>query len=579
MAEVEKWLRINDRPLISTPSSGYPGVNALRLGVTPPSCPPELNLYELYVPIMASNWTVFRGLMHKDALALVTSQRFVMRSEANTSPPVADKGVYVNLSMLPPQPLTGVNGASDLYLITLVDGRYFGGSVRSSLITPFITDLTVNAWGNYLSYTIPDATDDFFANEFLITQDGVTGVFPSTVYGRPEIDSDLFGQFTDAGVLTDAALNSCGLVLVADVRPGTGAVPGSSRQYATLKWSAANTFAQAARAASEREAGGVMYTTHPAAPFLPSSVTTTFPDWCDGLGYVNPFKFGPNLRPHGGSGTYGSQYFINVTSTSLGSPYSSLPIKVSDNYYQGFVINSTAKAVYDTLPFSGQVPANFSALQQLAIQLAKDFYDSNSTAVSETYRGIIQFDPRAGLNVIYSYWPTPMTRVFRRPLNDSAEEMFHNLDSPGGSGMQINRWKGENWAPVKVTSTGGSFGAYVGYRMFDNDLDPTLWPQKEAVNITCANHETLIIGQMYWARQSNLNPATGNSWIVVHPALSGILPVAQGGTGQSTLTSGQLLAGNGTGPVDSLANTRVSGESLELLLASDRWIAFSKGSF
>lgn len=58
-----------------------------------------------------------------------------------------------------------------------------------------------------------------------------------------------------------------------------------------------------------------------------------------------------------------------------------------------------------------------------------------------------------------------------------------------------------------------------------------------------------------------------------------LVPVKSGGTGRTTLDSGQLIAGAGTSAVDSLSSTRVVGEAIELKLGSDSWIAFSEGSF
>jgi len=58
-----------------------------------------------------------------------------------------------------------------------------------------------------------------------------------------------------------------------------------------------------------------------------------------------------------------------------------------------------------------------------------------------------------------------------------------------------------------------------------------------------------------------------------------LVPVKSGGTGRTTLDSGQLLAGAGTSAVDSLSSTRVVGETIELKIGSDSWIAFSEGSF
>ncbi len=63
------------------------------------------------------------------------------------------------------------------------------------------------------------------------------------------------------------------------------------------------------------------------------------------------------------------------------------------------------------------------------------------------------------------------------------------------------------------------------------------------------------------------------------PPLSPPLAVEDGGTGRDSLTAGQLLAGDGTNDVDSLSNTRVSGESLELKVGTDQWISFGAGSY
>ena len=55
--------------------------------------------------------------------------------------------------------------------------------------------------------------------------------------------------------------------------------------------------------------------------------------------------------------------------------------------------------------------------------------------------------------------------------------------------------------------------------------------------------------------------------------------VSQGGTGATTFTAGQLIAGNGTSALDPLTSTRISGEELELRLGADQWIGFTSGSF
>lgn len=59
----------------------------------------------------------------------------------------------------------------------------------------------------------------------------------------------------------------------------------------------------------------------------------------------------------------------------------------------------------------------------------------------------------------------------------------------------------------------------------------------------------------------------------------GTIGVGGGGTGVTSLPTGQILAGKGADPVDSLADTRASGESLEVKIGTNLWLGFSSGSY
>lgn len=61
--------------------------------------------------------------------------------------------------------------------------------------------------------------------------------------------------------------------------------------------------------------------------------------------------------------------------------------------------------------------------------------------------------------------------------------------------------------------------------------------------------------------------------------VTGTLVVGNGGTGATSFTAGQLLAGNGTSPLDSVTGTRVVSEKLEVKLGTDSWIDWTEGSF
>lgn len=70
-------------------------------------------------------------------------------------------------------------------------------------------------------------------------------------------------------------------------------------------------------------------------------------------------------------------------------------------------------------------------------------------------------------------------------------------------------------------------------------------------------------------------PITGSGTITI----DGTLGVANGGTGATSLTSGSLIVGAGTGSLSAVTNTRVSSGNLQLKLAANSWVDFGEASY
>jgi hypothetical protein len=560
MDRVSRWLKVMELPIIDTPGWPYPGANATRLGVQPPPVPAGVGLYELYVPPKASAWTVFRGLMHKKEVANLSTGIFTFVMSDGTGRAIG------NLALLPPQPLLGLDGAADLYLVTLVDRRYLGNTFlfHPTAVSNFGS---AGTWAGMIGGAADAAT---FGGPVTITNDGISTASPAAVYGTPEIDSDLYAWDGPGGVQADASLDSCGMLLVADM---AGSI---STPYMTLRYDATPGFTAAARAAAapDRAAGGLLWAsdTDPRLGLvLPNVVTVNFPEWCDGVGYANVFRYGANLRSHGGSGGRGACQQITVTAASLGPPYSTLP--VAPTFGNPPSINTTAKAILSELSPSATI-LNTSDLNALATQLAKDFYDrARSGGVCETYRGIVPFDCRAGCYVVYSYWPEPMTRVWGGPINDFCRETFHNIDA-GKSSSAPGLWVARDTAPILILS--GS-GPYVGQRCLDTGSNPVAWPRLETVLVTEMNGAALVVGKIYLCRRSATDPRVADAWTT--DAASGSSSLTVGTTPVSGGTTGGVLYSNGS-TLQSAGNLVIAGagNTPSVQAASGKWVSQSIGS-
>lgn len=184
----------------------------------------EVRVGEFYYPPHASRFACFRGLMHADDVALAMTatgggtspQTFVMNSGDDGRP------VSTNLYLLPPQPVVGVltetAPAGDLFLVTLVDERYFWrekavDTTGFDWFAPAVADDPTSAtlWTDYFA---------LFAAGLAVTIDppvpeispGVPGLWDTDGL-RPPYDSPLRGAGDKAPAVLDLAAASCGLTL------------------------------------------------------------------------------------------------------------------------------------------------------------------------------------------------------------------------------------------------------------------------------------------------------------------------------------------------------------------------------
>ncbi len=161
---------------------------------------PSVKPYSWFYPVGATRWGVFRGLATSSMVkAMLTATggtaagEFVMKMVPKAPGTITDARytVTTDLFMLPPRPLGETRGYDGLYLITLVDERwYWQGTPVSLRVTSRST------WAGLI--------------QDISTALGVSITLPviPPEYGQPEPDSQLWTDSESSPVLLDAiALN------------------------------------------------------------------------------------------------------------------------------------------------------------------------------------------------------------------------------------------------------------------------------------------------------------------------------------------------------------------------------------
>lgn len=626
-AEIDRLYPLeNGREFVTPPVALGPGggLNEWLQPILVPDPPPKL--YQLYWPTGASRWGMFRGLMHKDDFDSGTGQQIFPPFIGAPSDLVMDDGhgskITARMQLLSARPIFGVDGASDLYLVTLVDRRYKwqwmdGGPDVGS----WGTELTAISWDSYINQL----------QTFLQTT--ITWTTPTEEYRKPAIDSPLSSVYVNRALLADAVADTLGCFWCHKF-DGTDEL---------VRHADATTNAKNARQPNRKRAGGIVYDGSIGATEggkqngMPAVVHVAFPWWVpvrslDGEGeYHNRYRhptppydeanwLKEDRRHDATTNVWPNRFYTKgVQWDNLGPPY-------SDIQPQSYTVT-----IYPTMKaeLGPTDPTNKATLDATAERLGKDVMDRLMFCLDEVYNGVVAFDPKGGCDLLVDWLPRPMTRVRRRPPNQYHKHVWlgdgnhrHAVIQDAGflAAGKVNDGKQHfqgipkqfevvsfynrlltgvdptdyildnppSWVtgPISMPNQGQSglqnFGCYYGG---GPGFTPDTANGTNATGVmastfhawnwfSCNSGGTARKGQSgtFFGLQFTGGIFTGQTG-------SSVLTVPQGGTGQSTLVSNRLLAGAGTDPMDSVMNGRTRGEDVDLKAASDSWYGITEASF
>ncbi len=318
-----------------------PAPKLTQLGLPTPLTQPKPKLGDFYYPIGASCWSIFHGIATAEDLAAIEkaiwstgsaympgtpgqadgSGQFVMRDERGS--------VSTRLFLLPPKPIAGSAGEPSVYLITLVDDRYFWQFTYTYPIHCHATGGSDDqgSWSNLINW--------------LMSQTGNGAIHfatPDPVYGVPEPDSALYSDGESVAALLDACASNIGGAVVR-------AFDGT---YAIQRWSDAAAALSANRPVDGNTllGGRVLQAGDKALQaVLPSTIRVLFPYWVafDGEGGLSGFRDSGlyGNRAHARD-SYGQCASITLTLSDLGDPYAGY-----SSFGGAKLLKTTAKAVYD----------------------------------------------------------------------------------------------------------------------------------------------------------------------------------------------------------------------------------------
>lgn len=424
---------------------------------------PEVRIGDWYYPAGAQRFSVFRMLatsLQYAAMLRAVSYRdgaraapaaFVMKNVPKTDIERPDNAYTLStlMYMLPGRPLAEHAGAEGVYLVTLVDERYYW-QYRSVSLAPSVT----STWDDLLTA--------------LASALGVTLSYStiSDSYGRPDPDSQLRCQNENAALLLDAVCANLGLT-VCRLMDGT---------YALRTPSESQTIIDSNRGPYRylrRAAGGDMFTSgqaffagdiQPAQnTILPTTVRVSFPKY---VAYSDPVPHYLNVtdpaKPRGSwfSESYGDTYAVDVPVTSAG------PLAVGMAGVSGVHhVHTTAKAYYasEAGAVSGAAPDNASGLGALALKVAQDYWDTQACGgLDEKYEGTRAWVPEGAHDIIWT-WSVrsrqASTRVMSTHWNYRVQEMQHagtplsglSTVPPGQGGPPVAQTHRDGWAATDFT--------------------------------------------------------------------------------------------------------------------------------
>lgn len=390
---IEKLLHIEDMMECRVQAPYSSTIRVIGLGVSEPSIPRWLGLYKLYVPTGATRFGVFRGLASKGAAKAML--KLTEGDEPDLDPVSASLKIRVSekggdtrtMWLLPPKPMLGVTGETDLYLITLVDKRYFFPLYPANSEPPVGNPSWQEKIDEMLSLA-GIAADTTFGSEI------------EAVYSTPDLDSAIFSPNENLAIILDSCLANVGRVLVS--------VSESSWQI--LTWAEASEELKETKLAlaGKKTAGGQSWEadrlieSQPRRLITPRGVQVSFP------------------------ATDGS-YIKQVLLSDLAEPYASSGSKGSEENLVFFAMRDSAIA-----EDSYTAPTNAVELDDLAEQMARDYYDHIGISTDISFAGISgRANAPHGIDVVSDYL-AGSTRLFGGGLWSHRTD-YNHTGGPSGN--------------------------------------------------------------------------------------------------------------------------------------------------
>lgn len=360
-------------------------VNARSLAVPNYPDPPRPRINALYWPTGAMRWSWFYGIVDTERLDAIISK---VSAASSTDPPRLRIGglgrtehLGTQMYMLPPRKLTSPGGSLDgrnqaLWLLPLVDERYFWQS----------------QYHDYGEKTSSSDWDDLF-DTLSASVTSVGGEFSVnavvSAYGKPPYQ-ELDREYDSVPPLLDSAAHSVGMRVV---RYLDGSVN-------LLNWASSESSLDGNRRPSSEKwnlLAGDEFDQKYDAPVYPPTLRIAFRRYKYNRVVVDYYEKDEAIASHSSR----SQQDIGAT----------------------YRIHSTALANYST----GSI-GNQTNLDNLASQIASDFYDSLKYRYDYTFAGFYPWLPCGYDDYVMWNYDEGITRVCSSPCDFGIDSMLHWVD-------------------------------------------------------------------------------------------------------------------------------------------------------
>jgi hypothetical protein len=441
---------------------------------------------------------------------------------------------FNNVYLLPPHPVSANNSnPNSLWILPVVDARYFWQFATSSVIGTLTQAPAFKTWAALFTAVGSALTGiagiDDPAN--------LTGAGLPSAYLNPYQWAFSRGTYQSAAVMMDAMLASIGARLVP--RPQT-IYPGSLNPNTNAPFIISNyQFAQTTLQAGTGQQVGALQVgvLNPplgdTAATIPSSVTVVFPYFKNGILPTDALS---------------SRFTLTYVPAQVG--------------FGGFLTNPNyTKTIRSTCPADfnsgGLNPDNLIALQNLAQQIAQDFYGwftfwQDQTYISVTGRLPTGFDDYWEYSMEYirsagDY--APRSRVHSLSHNTSVDDLLHwdanlyNWTSPDGLRNYSSRtWE---WGKLVVGTLDANISAFGVQTISVTDADVP-FPTDATQHLTV----TEGTGQTYTSGSTVAAVFDGNKWKIIGNSSTGSANIQLDGSPTTTVTSGNTgtfnIVGGGT---------------------------------